>query len=148
MKCEKCNEREANFFYTATINGETTQRHLCAECAREEGFGNAFDWNPSSMFDSFFREPFGMFDDFFSGRSLLGSLMAPAMTMPRLRIAQPQAETRTEEAATKIPTDAGEEVKAKRELNSLKHQLKAAVREENFERAIELRDKIKELEKK
>lgn len=147
MKCEKCNEKEANFFYTATINGETTQRHLCADCAREEGFGSAFDWNPGSMFDEFFREPFGMFGDFFGGRSLLGSLMAPAMTMPRLRIAQPQAEVQTEETASKIPADAGEEIKSKRELTALKHQLKAAVREENFERAIELRDKIKELEK-
>lgn len=51
-----------------------------------------------------------------------------------------------QEKNDKIPTDAGEEFRAKRELVSLKSQLKKAVDEENYERAIELRDQIRSRE--
>lgn len=172
MKCEKCNERDANFFYTATINGDTTQRHLCSECAAEEGLDKVFRqqrddvfsdfFGRRSLFDSFFADPFSLMDGFFPRRSLFGSLL-PTMTLPRLRVAPPEqakaeaaapsetaapaeqaAPSETEKA---IPQDAGEEIRMLRELNALKHQLREAVYTEDFEKAIELRDKIRELEK-
>ena len=107
MKCEKCNEREANFFYTATINGDTTQRHLCSECAAEEGLDKVFRqqrddvfsdfFGRRSLFDSFFADPFSLMDGFFPRRSLFGSLL-PTMTLPRLRVA-PQEQAKAEAAA-------------------------------------------------
>ena len=158
MKCEKCNEREANFFYTATINGQTTQRRLCSECAAEEGLDKAFgSFGRRDMFDDFFGEPFGMLESFFGEpfgrRSLFGSLMPTMMTLPRTLFAPAETAEPThssgpaqEEAETKIPVDAGEEVKTGRELKALKHQLHEAVKAEDFEKAIELRDKIRKLE--
>ena len=49
-------------------------------------------------------------------------------------------------AAARIPESAGEDLKSRRELIALQYRLKAAVRDENFEKAIELRDRIKALE--
>ena len=46
----------------------------------------------------------------------------------------------------KIPFSAGERVRAQRELGELKEKLQTAVREERFEDAAELRDRIRGLE--
>jgi len=153
MKCEKCNEKEASFYYSSNINGEKTERHLCADCAREEGFGGALDYSPTVMFDRAFQS---MFEDFFApvGRALpsfgsfgdaFGSIMAPAF--PRLRIRSAPAETQSEKTDSPIPDDAGEEVRARREREALKAQLHDAVQAEDYEKAIILRDKLREMDK-
>ena len=157
MKCEKCNEREASFHYSSNINGEKTEKHLCSECAREEGFGGALDYRPMNMFDDMFG---GFFDDFFAPhRSFpsafdrfgmpMRSIMAPALPRVHVVIDEPKtaAERNLSEAEKNIPSDAGADVKSRREISALKHQLKEAVKAEDFEKAIELRDKLKELEK-
>ena len=159
MKCEKCKDKEATFYYSCSLNGEKTEQHLCADCARAEGFGDAMDFQPISVFDEMCE---GFFDDIFAPRrsllspfDMFGSSMRRMMTpvLPRFRIVigEPQThETHGQpqsEAEAKIPEDAGEEVKARRELEALKAQLAAAVQEENFEKAIELRDQIRALEK-
>ena len=161
MKCEKCNEKEASFYYSSNINGEKTERHLCADCAREEGFGSFMDERPMRMFDDMFSGFGGFFDDFFAPRrslfsafdgfgSPLRAMMAPVLPRINIVIGEPQTEKEhapLSEAEQKIPDDAGEEVKARREIAALKQQLHEAVEAENFEKAIELRDKLKELEK-
>lgn len=159
MKCEKCNEKEASFFYSSDINGKKTSRHLCADCARAEGFGGALDYRPAEWFGSMFDEMDSMFSDFFApARSLfpsfgsfgspLRSIMTQALPRVDIVIGQPERSAAPlEESEAKIPSDAGSEVRRRRELSALKHQLKEAVKAEDFERAIELRDKIKELEK-
>ena len=159
MKCEKCGNREVTFFYSANINGEKTERHLCAGCAREEGYGGALDFDlcPAGMFDSVIDDLFG---DFFAPqRALLsafdgfgapfGRMMAPRLTMPRVNIVVGGANPASvgEESETKIPADAGEEVRQRRELDALRQQLDEAVKAEDFEKAISLRDQIREREK-
>lgn len=148
MKCEKCNEREANVFYTATINGQTTQRHLCGECAREEGLDRVFR-NEWAMANSMLGSFFGMH------RTMNGGLMDGFMSMPMITfpafMAYPgqlqAAPAPVKEAAEeKIPDDAGDDIKAKRALVKLRHELDEAVRAENFEKAIEIRNQIKKLE--
>ena len=159
MKCEKCNNREVTFFYSADINGEKTQRHLCDQCAREEGYGGAldFDLHPAGMFESVFDDFFG---DFFAPqRAVLSAfdgfggpfrrMMAPRLTIPHVNFVVGDANPTAvgEESETKIPTDAGEEVRRRRELDALRQQLDEAVKSEDFEKAISLRDQIKALEK-
>lgn len=150
MKCENCGN-EANFYYSSNINGKKTQRHLCADCARKEGYGEMMDYEPASMFDDMFsdffrpmRSLFSPFDSFTRG---LGSIMAPSLTMPKLHFVIGEPEQKAEE--TKAAEDAAvdPELKARREREALKQQLDAAVREENFEKAIELRDKLREMDK-
>jgi len=159
MKCEKCNN-EATFHYESNINGDTKEYHLCPKCAQEAGFGNMLDFRPRSMFDSFWRQPFGslmsgFFDDSFG--SFGRSLFAPVMTIPQVSImvGNPEMAESVKEAAESekkakdnIPENAGSEICSKRELSALRHQLKSAIRSEEFEKAAELRDKIHKLEGK
>ena len=159
MKCEKCNNREVTFFYSADINGEKTERHLCAECARAEGYGGVmdFDLHPAGMFESVFN---GFFGDFFAPqRAMLsafdgfgapfGRMMAPRLAIPRVSfvVGDTNPAAVGEESETKIPSDAGEEVRRRRELDALRQQLDEAVKTEDFEKAISLRDQIKGMEK-
>ncbi|MGI6013312.1 MAG: hypothetical protein ACOX7K_03385 [Oscillospiraceae bacterium] len=163
MKCEKCNKNEAILHYTMNINGEFSERHLCADCAREEGFGEMFHDNLFGFGDSLFDRSFGynrmgrsLFDSFFGGSmfpSFGRSLMAPSIAFPRIQVTldnHRQNTTAPERAAVsadeKIPQDAGNEIRQKRELNALRHQLEQAIRAEEFEKCIELRQKIQELE--
>ena len=155
MKCEKCREKEATFFYSSNINGKKNERHLCADCAREEGFGSALDYDGG--FGSFFDDMFSGFGDFFAPtRRLLSSfgsfgmsprsIMAPVMPRVNIVIGEPETRTAQSAAETKIPSDAGTDVKSRRELAALKEQLAAAVESEDFEKAIGLRDQIRKLE--
>ena len=38
MKCENCGKEEVSFHYTSNINGNITEKHLCADCAVKLGF--------------------------------------------------------------------------------------------------------------
>jgi len=160
MKCEKCNN-EAVFHYQSNINGQKSEYHLCADCAKAEGLGEMLEFRPRSMFGSFFSEPFGglmnsFFSDSFRSFDQLTDgffgrrLFAPTLEAPSVNIAVDEPEKATETETVKsdnIPEDAGAEFRSKRELHALKHQLREAVRTEEFEKAAELRDKIRELEK-
>ena len=50
MLCQKCGQRPATVFFSQTVGNETTQAHLCEECAREQGpsFGvwSALNFHP------------------------------------------------------------------------------------------------------
>lgn len=159
MKCEKCNN-EAVFHYQANINGEKAEYHLCADCAKAEGFSEMLDFRPRSMFEnfwrepfgglmeSFFREPFGSLTDGFFGRSMFAPTLTATAPSVNISVGEGEKTTEPEEKAKdNIPKDAGDEFRKKRELFALRHQMKAAVRAEEFEKAAELRDKIRELEK-
>lgn len=156
MKCEKCNQNEAQFYYKETVNGKTTEKHLCADCAHEEGLDRVFEQRTGDMFREFdrafesFFAPDPFFNGFFSRRampSFARTMLMPMLTLPRIEIGymEPETEAREEESPAEAKKD--EELNRRRELNALRHQLKEAVRTENYEKAIELRDKIKELEK-
>ena len=165
MKCEKCNQNEAILHYTTNINGEVSERHLCAECAKAEGFGDMLHDNLFGFGNSLFDSSFGhelmggsLFDSFFGGSmfpSFGRSLMAPSIAFPRIQVTlddrQHRAAAPGQTAVSsdeKIPQDAGDDIRRKRELNALKHQLDQAIRAEEFEKCIELRKKIQELEQK
>lgn len=151
MKCEKCG-KEANFYYSSTVNGKHEEHCYCADCAKEAGFDKAFQFEPMEMFG-------GMFDDFFTPMrfrptslfdgfgGMFRRMMAP--TLPRFFIEAPQQQRQTapqSEAEANVPADAGADVKARREREALKAQLDEAVQAEDFEKAIELRDQIRKLE--
>jgi len=177
MKCEKCNENEANFFYSSTVNGQTTSYRLCADCAEKMGLLQPAANTAGSIMNSMFAgTPFGSLfggtalgmpgSATFGGSALgamlggsaLGSMMNSAFApfgavfgAPSFGavwqgnlipggIADP---TQGDPTAAKIPQEAPEEIKAKRELAELKARLDAAVKAEDFELAIKLRDEIK-----
>lgn len=155
MKCEKCNQKEASVYYRATVNGETSEQHLCADCAGELGLDKAFSWQSRDLFEEAFGGFFGRdpFDSFFGGSRLTSfarRAMTPTRILPRIEIGlvEPKAEAPAETKAEAPPeTKADPALERRREINALREQLNTAVKAEDYETAIRLRDKLRELEK-
>ena len=147
MKCEKCG-KEANFYYSSTVNGQHEEHCFCADCAKEAGFENAFSFEAMQPFGGMFD---GFFDSFFAPMRLLPSFDSFGSPFGRMMMTQaaPRMRTRTapqSEAEMKVPADAGEDVKKRREREALKQQLREAVEKEDFETAITLRDQINKMD--
>ena len=158
MKCEHCGKNEVTFVYQSNINGNVTEKHLCSQCARELGYADHFVRHNRSMMSDFFGGSlFGrsMLEDFFSPRaSLFGRMLEDPFDdffadMPALQAAPSRAEPAKEDPKKEetLVNDAEQSRFARmRQLNALRHEMKRAVREENFERAAQLRDEIRKLE--
>lgn len=147
MKCEKCGKNEVSYYYKETVNGKTTEKRLCADCAREEGLDHAFEDEWENEMSDLFRE----LDCFFSPSLFLPRMFAPvfAESFRPLRAHTEQAAAETEEKAAPAPETEDRSLpvlRRRREANALRHQLREAVRAEDFETAITLRDKLKALE--
>jgi len=153
MKCEKCGKNEANFYYRSNINGNVTERHLCSECAGEmEQENNEF----TSFFadtDRFFNS---MFDGFFGGSlfgrsGLMGRSLAMPMLFPQIQIRLDDGSLRqnaapAETGKTETSAETDPELAKRREVNMLRSQMQEAAAREDFEKAAELRDKLRALE--
>ena len=152
MKCEHCGKNEVAFIYRSNINGHVEEKHLCGECAEKLGYSKRLEAHGQRMIRDFFTG--GLWND-----RLLEDFFAPAgrrwlpedpfedvfRAMPALQTApktaqQPPAQ---EELLAKEERDRFSRL---RQLNALRIEKEQAVREENFERAAQLRDRIKELE--
>ncbi len=156
MMCEKCGKFEATCHYSSNINGKITESHLCPECAGQADWGHGFFDETEKMFN----DMFGRFDSFF-GRPMLGSgfgfgSMLPSLFAPRgalglkerpAKVEETPVQAAPNEAAAQTTGQADPEISKKREINELREQMKAAAEAEEFEKAAEIRDKLKELEK-
>ena len=156
MKCEHCGKNEVTFIYQSSINGNVTEKHLCSECAEKLGYTQKLAAHNRSMMQGFFRRN-SIFDDFFSPMpSLMGHsrwlLEDPFddffADMPALRTAEKQQKEEPQEQ--KQNDLVGREEQSRftrmRQMNALRHEMKQAIHQENFERAAELRDQIRALE--
>lgn len=153
MKCEKCGNNEAVFFYSADINGEKSRGCLCRDCAQREGltayqttFGPFGDVFGGTLSDFFARER-SLLSSFGSFGAPVRSIMAPSMALPFVNVVYGVEEAPGRaEPEVDVPDDAGEDIKRRRELTALREQLRSAVSEEDYERAAELRDKLRAME--
>ena len=156
MKCENCGKNEVTFVYQSNINGQVTEKHLCAECAEKLGYTQKITAHNQRMMQNFFGGSlFGnsFFDDFFSPMpSLMGRrnwmLEDPFddffSEMPAL-CASP-VEQEQQKADDLVNREEQSRFAYMRQMNALKMEMKKAVHQENFERAAELRDEIRKLE--
>lgn len=53
MLCQNCNKNEANMHMKRIINGRAAEVHLCSDCARSLGYGEAFSGMGFSFADFF-----------------------------------------------------------------------------------------------
>ena len=168
MLCQMCGQHPATTHIKTIVNGKLTQAHLCADCAKKQGYGNLFaDWGSG-------------FGSLLSG--FMGSA-APARQVTRCPCCGASFEdiTRsgkigcaecyhtfrgqllpiiqrihgTAQHKGKVPgssalrvTDTNNKIVAVEEtpLEEKKRLLKQAIEVQDFERAAVLRDEIKELE--
>lgn len=152
MKCENCGKNEVTFVYQSNVNGHVTEKHLCADCAEKLGYTQQIAARSQRMmksFNSFFNG--GLFDDFFSPRPFLldrmrGMLEDPFddffADMPALGAPAEKQEQTSSPAEQEQQSRFAE----MRKLNVLRADLKKAVRQEEYERAAELRDQIRAME--
>lgn len=165
MKCQHCNNNEATTYIKKNINGKVTEMHLCSECAAELGVMEEF--SPESFFnDTFFGNFLGAgvpAMNILSGIDhceYCGSTFNDIVKYGRVGCANcySKFEDRLQSSITKMhgnvkhigknvtyTQEADEDKIAETELETLKNQLKEAIREQRFEDAAVLRDKIKEM---
>ncbi len=139
MKCQHCGKNDATFYMKRTVNGHTTQAHLCHHCAGELGYAAAIP----SVSRSFFRDPFALLrGDWFDGiaSGLLTEFPSPGNALDEAR---DTVEKRAEDHLLSVEEGRVYEVQCRR--NALQYQLQSAVEEENYEEAARLRDALRAL---
>lgn len=167
MYCDECKSRPAAMTITEMFDGKQVQLHLCPECAAQKGVG-FFNLGGTSL-----PKLLGSFFGF--GPIHVGQVQQPVVTSkscPNCHISlnvigqqgklgcsqcyevfreQLEPTLRRIHGNTvhtgKIPKRGASKVKLQREIDHLKAQLQSAVSNEQYEKAAELRDKIKNLGK-
>lgn len=154
MKCDNCGKEEVNFHYTSNINGNITEKHLCAECAGKLGVTDKLGlidktiMNPDMSFEEIFKDLFGVQP----GRRMFGGygVVFPTFVIPTVGLIVPAAGVGNEEMKTERPAEVkprvDEDMKRRREINVLREQMRQAAEAEDFEKAAALRDSIRKLE--
>ncbi|MEA5002847.1 MAG: UvrB/UvrC motif-containing protein [Christensenella sp.] len=152
MLCDKCRQREANVHIQQSVNGVTTERNLCSECAsKEPGLMNAF--SPESFFGDLFETSLlkrgsGRQGNLFDMNGLTGGNSVTPRDRRNMEFEDVEnaALTGIELPKIQMSRENVQEKPAVSGLEDLKTQLKAAIAAENFEKAAELRDKIRKQE--
>ncbi len=163
MKCVKCKVNDATTHVKRIVNGEYEEYMLCADCAHEMGFNNVFDSTMPDMFGGLIKSIFGTalparsqatrcdvcgatYGDI-SNTGKVGCAHCYELFLPQILPSLRRIHGNTTHCGKRPDTssevDSTDEVS---ELESLKAELKVAIEEQNFERAAQLRDMIKERE--
>ena len=152
MKCTNCGKNNASYHYRYNLNGKVTEAHLCPECAATVGAEAEADMTKAmndafSEFDNMFD---GFFGGFFGRRGMnpFSSFGLPGLVMPRLAFAAPAEKAGSAEASPEAkPAAVDAELSKRREINALREEMRAAAEAEDYEKAAEIRDRLRELEK-
>ena len=168
MLCEHCKNNQADVHLTKIINNEKIQLNLCEECANEyqrqfaKGFETNFSTNQflTSLFsetsESAREDPrindedcpvCGLSYSIFINQGKLGCGYCYEVFQDKLEPVIKRIHGSSTHSG-KIPERAGSKVKVKQQIKNLKSTLQKLVAEEKFEEAAEIRDQIKELERK
>lgn len=160
MICQYCGQHPATVHMKRTINGNTTEHHACDACAREHGLtmfaGKSL--TVGNVFEGLFAEPFGhavksaelcpvcskTFRDIVQSGQV-GCSQCYVTFYDRL---QPTIR-RIHGSATHVGkiAESGNAVQKKvKEIEKLKEELSSAVEQQDFERCVELRDRINAME--
>lgn len=174
MLCQKCNQNEATVHFRQNINGDVKEIHLCPQCAAELGYDSVFsgieDFSPFGAMDmgiqnflgSLFSQELPQLNNPTAARkcSFCGTTFEEFAQTAMAGCANCYHEFLSDmlpyiqrihgktRHVGKIPATAGKELRQQRELTSLKKQLNDAVAAQEYEKAAEFRDKIKEIERK
>lgn len=175
MICQVCGKKQATFHYSSNENGNITETHLCHECAKQTGLLDDSNkiFNSFAFSDSIFEQNESMLSDLLGGmlgsskhKTIVESTVCPFCGMRLNELMQggkagcAKCYTTFKNAISptlqklhghtkhigKIPegTDIKKTKKDKRsELEAL---LNEAVQKQEYEKAAEYRDQIRELD--
>ncbi|PLR96337.1 UvrB/UvrC motif-containing protein [Bacillus sp. T33-2] len=173
MVCQECNERPATLHFTNFINGEKTELHLCEQCAQEKGEMFMMNTGPGFSINnllagllniepSFKKKPQGPFRHEHVLQCPHCSMTFPQFVKVGRFGCSSCYETFKEELEPvirrlhggnsthegKIPKRIGGSLQLRKDIELLKQTLKDLIANEEFEKAAETRDQIRQLEKK
>lgn len=165
MQCQQCKKNSATIHLTEIVEGKRTESHLCEACAQKEGVAVKTQIPLNELLSSLLASqgPEGKGEtvegvensvcpncgstwEDFREKSLLGCPYDYEVFKSRLEPILKKSQGGNTTHCGKIPQKLPEETKNNVELNSLKRQLEDAVRDEDYEKAAKIRDKIKDLE--
>lgn len=157
MLCQNCGEREARISITQIVNNKKTEIHLCHKCAQERAevdpvlalqkmLMGMVDWGTDSVGKGKSCPGCGLTELELRKTGRFGCGQCYQTWAPLVNTIIGRVQGRTTHTG-KIPFGAGERVRVQRELDELKEKLQAAVRQERFEDAAKLRDRIRGLQR-
>ncbi len=165
MYCEECKLRPATVHVAQMINGQKTESHLCEQCASQKGtivFGDK-QLSISNLLGSFLGGNYAIPETMTPVQEIVcpncGTKFSDIRQTGKLGCAQCFTAFEQElepslrrihgnrQHVGKIPLRGGEKVMRKRQLEGLKQHLQEAVAREEYEKAAEIRDQIKQMEK-
>jgi protein arginine kinase activator len=162
MQCEICQNKEATIHLTEITEGVRTEMHLCEQCAQEQGIGSKNYIPLNELLSNLLsvgpkgEEPpatgaaeaacpeCGYTLSMFQEKALLGCPhdyeVFKQQLLPLIKKAHDGATRHCGKVPAKIPMDS----KKQMEIARLKQQLDEAVKKEDYELAVRLRDKLAE----
>lgn len=162
MLCQECKKNKATVHMIRIVNNQKIEAHLCEECARSaEDFIQVPLFSINDLISGFIdmnqsqrtsEKPTstqcgacGMQYDQFRKIGRLGCQECYKYFENELKPVLERIHGNTRHTG-KVPKRTGTELQLKRQVDQLKDELKKSIELEAFERAAQLRDKIKELE--
>src|SRR5690554_3295621 len=162
MLCQRCKSREASVHLTKIANGKKTEIYLCEECARQTGQLAYSSGDPFSFqnllagmlgtgvksyegYQNDICESCGLNYNEFTEKGLFGCAGCYDSFSERLDPLLKRIHGSNRHNG-KVPKKNGGNLRVKKEIKALRKRLQEAVQTEEFEKAAELRDKIRELE--
>lgn len=162
MLCQNCGNNVATTFIKKTINGKTTQIHLCSECAAKQGVDSVFSgmvFDLGDFWGNLFAEPETRLDGdavrcegcghSFREIAESGKAGCPSCYTTfydRLLPSIQRIHGKTGHTG-KVPSGAGERLKKEKEIDRLRKELSECIAAQQYEQCAKLRDRILELEK-
>jgi protein arginine kinase activator len=169
MNCERCGKNEANVHITKIINGIKQDVNICDKCAAESGElnfsgtmvmpGNISFQNVLSGIMNYINQPIqnssreeyvcaacGATYDDFKNSGLLGCSECYKYFNLEITPVIKRVQGNLEHTG-KVPQKAGKGLIEKKRLQLLKEELQRAIEVEEYERAAEIRDNIREIQK-
>ncbi len=160
MLCQKCHKNQASIHIKNNINGDISEISLCPDCAEKENMQSFWSFPSDKLFSGFFS------DSIFGSEYLPKQKSCPLCGATRADLASSGKagcakcyDVFGDELSRIIRSIHGntlhsgsrpgthmEQVEKSRELEALKKEMNTAVEEQDFEKAAQIRDKIKALE--
>ena len=161
MLCQICNEQQATVHYTEILNNKAVELHLCEDCARKKeiidqsgnflmsdlvkglaGFVGTEDVEENLKCDNC-----GLLFSDFRKTGRFGCSRCYKAFQAELEPLIKRIHGSTKHVGNVMPAKHAKEAQTLSKIEKLKIEMEKVVQQEAFEKAAEIRDKIKKLEK-
>src|SRR5436190_7491341 len=157
MNCEKCHKNHATIHLTAIENDVKKEAHLCDGCAKDTGVHLKFNFSMGDLLGGLMEPPktprvsqircpeCGITYSEFKTKARLGCANDYEVFRTELLRLLEKVHGSTQHAG-KTPHTVDAQIRKENELIRLKRDLDSVVKSEDFEKAAEIRDRIKTIE--